>query len=245
MSFPPYYAGAPVPPIPATQVAFGGTDQRLTSNAGLTFDGTTLLSPVVQASTDYTDGAMTVGSIGQSSTSKTIRATDSIGDAEIRRVINPTVVDGTTITAAVETALYSTAITIPASSVLATRVLKFEYFGVISTAVATPGTLTFKINLGSRVVATVVTPILVTSLTNSTFTLSGYLVCRTAGATGTFQAFAQFVVDSETTGLPIIFDRGIGRDVVVDTTTTMDFSTTATFSATGNSITSVNRMLEI
>lgn len=242
----------PQPSVPSTQVAYGNAGSAITSSPALTFDGTNLnvtgagaVVDSLTSTTDYVAGTALEGDIGYSSTDKNWESADAVGSAAFRRLLNAEVADGTTITAAAETSLYSSTVPVPGNSLTPGRTVRFEYFGILSTAVAAPGTLTFKVKLGSTVIATVTTPTLVTSLSSNGFSLTGYLVCRTAGAGGTFEGNAVFSVVSETTGLPVITDRGLGHNVSVDTTASIPFGVTATFSATGNSITARSRVIEI
>lgn len=242
----------PQPTVPSTQLAYGSSGNSITSSPIITFDGTNLnvtgggsVVDTLTTTTDYVAANALEGDYGYSSADINWEAKDKIGNALLRRVILPDVADGSTITSTSETPFYSSAIPIAANAFAAGRLLRFEYFGILSTAIAAPGTLTLKVKLGTAVVATVVTPTLVTSLSSTAFTLSGWAVCRTVGSGGTFEALATFAVISETTGLPIVTDRGLGHNVTVDTTGSCDFSVTATFSATGNSITARSRILEI
>lgn len=237
-------ASQPIPQIPNTRIPYGNSSQVITSDANLTYDGTKVTAPSFAGSTDYTDNAMTAGSIGYSSTSKTHRDTDAIGDGAIRKALDVQIVDGTTITGTSETALYSSPYSISANSITARRMLEFDYWGIVSSAVAAPGTITIKIKLSSTVVITITSPTLPTSLSNATWRLVGRLICRTVGASGTFEGIGQFDIGNETLGVASVFDQGTAHDVVVDTTSTMNLSTTVTFSATGNSITARSRIIE-
>lgn len=243
----PNFSNPPVPTIGVGQLAFGSSSQTLTSDVNGQYSAATgfVTSNGFTATNDFVSANAIAGDIGYNSSAKAYYVCNASGSGQIRNIINSEIVDGTTITAAAETALYSSAALLPANSIYPGRVIRFEYFGILSTAIAAPGTLTFKVKLGSVVIATVTSPTLVTSLASNAFNLSGRIVCRTVGASGTFEGFADFTVYSETTGLPIITDRGLGHNIVVDTTSAMDLSVTSTFSATGNSITARSRIVEV
>jgi len=237
----------PIPNIPSGQTVFGSSTGSLTSDVNGQYSASTgfFTANGFTSTNDYVPANAIAGDMGYSSSTKTWNASEATGSGQLRKIINSEIADGTTITSTSETSFYSSAVSLPANSLYAARMLQFQYFGIISTAAAAPGTLTLKVKLGSTIVATITTPTLVTSLSSNAFEIRGRLICRTSGSSGTFEGFAEFSVDSETTGLPIIVDRGIGHNVTVDTTGACDFSLTSTFSATGNSITARSRVVEI
>jgi len=232
------------------RVLLSGTNV-FADNSGLVFTGSELdvtggvVATSVTTTNDYVVANAVPGDIGYSSATKTWRSYDGIGDGALRKVYNADVTDGTTVSNTAETSLYSSAVTIGANAVYAGRVIRFDYFGIISTAASSPGTLTIKVKAASTLLITITTPTLPTSLSNVTWRLNGYLVCRTSGASGTMEGYGAFTIGNETTGAAAIFDQGLAHNITVDTSGSMNFSVTATFSASGNSITARSRVVEV
>lgn len=247
MSFPSTYAGAPTPIIPSTRVPFGNTNNLLTSASNFYYVTDTLTVPIINLSSAYTDNGMTTGSVGYSTTTKVLRATDEIGDGALRKVIDPSIVDGTLINTTTETAFYSTSIPIPANSVIAKRVLKEVLYGIISSAAVPTGTLTIRVKLGSVTILTLVTPALLGALANSPWTLDLGLVCQTSGASGTFSGYGRFQTVNAATGASF-GSMAVAHNVSVDTTSAINLTVTAQLSSTdtaANSLTAYGRVVEV
>lgn len=101
--------------------------------------------------------------------------------------------DGTAVTAAATESIMTPAIfTLPANYLYPGRMLKWTLFGRQSTAITTPGTITFKLSysatgLGAVTMATSgsFAPDPTAAATNLTFMVEWWTVCRSSGTAGT------------------------------------------------------------
>lgn len=107
-------------------------------------------------------------------------------------IYNPTQADGTAVTASGTETIMLPIFTLPANYLYAGRALKWTVFGRQSTAITTPGTITFKESYSASGVGsvTVVTsgafaPDPTAAATNLTFMLEIWTWCRAVGTSGT------------------------------------------------------------
>lgn len=103
--------------------------------------------------------------------------------------------DGTAITSASETILLPD-FSIPASYLTVGKVLKYTIMGRQSTAVTTPGTITFRLRWGGVAGVAVITsgafaPNTAAVATNLTWMLEYWMQCRSVGAAGTAMGFGR------------------------------------------------------
>lgn len=137
-------------------------------------------------------------------------------------------------------------LTIPANWFTATgTVMEVCSSGILTTAVAAPGTVQFKLKFGSTVVAQTAAFTPVTSLATAPYEVCSRLTARTVGGTGTIMATNTLPVIGTAPGVGAILvgmtNPTPGTAVTVDTTATQVLDLTVTFSANAtNSITGTN-----
>lgn len=110
-------------------------------------------------------------------------------------VIYTPINDGTAITAAAETILVPD-FNIPASYLTVGKVLKYTLMGRQSTAITTPGTITFRLRWGGVAGVAVVTsgafaPDPTAAATNLTWMSEWWMQCRSVGATGSVMGWGR------------------------------------------------------
>lgn len=168
-------------------------------------------------------------------------------------VIGVTVVDGTAVTAAAE-AIIVPDFTIPASYMQQGRIIRARLWGKSSTVITTPGTLQVRVRWGG--VAGVLladsgalTQRTASAATNETWSLEFDIICRSAGATGTFVSFGKMSRGNKanaatTDATPDLLPVSGAAAVTVDTTTAKALSVTFTPSVGTGSHTCMGYQLE-
>lgn len=133
---------------------------------------------------------------------------------------------GPTLTAAAE-ALGVTDVSIPAGYMYPGRLLRLVVTGKASNAVTTPGLITVRVRWGGLAGVVLVTSGALTqnvaAQTDKTWTAEVYIMCLTAGATGTFLAWGVAVRGNKANaaasdGTPDMLPAGSNAAVTVDTT---------------------------
>jgi len=156
--------------------------------------------------------------------------------------------DGTQISNSTSETIICPDFSIPAYYMQPGRTLRIFATGVMSNVVTTPGTLTMRVRWGgvggTLLCATAAQGLDTTARTNSAWLLEAWIVCRTAGATGTFMnggIFMGNVLSSTASNLLPALMGSAGAPlasanaaVTVDTTTAKLLSVTAQFSVSTN-----------
>ena len=155
------------------------------------------------------------------------------------------IADGTQVSNTVTETIVCPDFSIPAFYMAPYKVLYIWAFGVCSNVVTTPGTLIMRVRwggvAGTVLLATSAQGMDTTARTNALWNMEAKLICRTAGATGTFMSggiYAQYNVLSSTAAnlLPGLMGSAGNPNasgnaaVTVDTTTAKLLSLTAQFS---------------
>jgi hypothetical protein len=156
-----------------------------------------------------------------------------------------TIADGTQISNTVTETIICPDFSIPAFYMAPYKVQYFYAFGVNSNVVTTPGTLTMRVRWGGvggvALLQSAAQGLDTTARTNALWRMDGYIICRTAGATGSFMnsgIMEQINILSATAanllpamlgsaGAPLASGNAA---VTVDTTTAKLLSLTAQFS---------------
>ncbi len=170
-----------------------------------------------------------------------------------------TLADGTAVTAAAETIMFPI-FTLPANYLYPGRVLKWTVFGQQSTAITTPGTITFKLaysatGLGAVVMATsgAFAPDPTAAATSLTFMLEWWTQCRSSGTAGTGLSFGriEWTDYDDATTATIVGNLGMRMAPVatpavatIDTTVARSLNPTYTHSLTTASMTALWAYLE-
>jgi hypothetical protein len=109
-----------------------------------------------------------------------------------QELIDTIVVDGTAISNSTTETIIAPDFNLPAYYMAPGRVLQVSAFGVNSNVVTNPGTLTFRVRwggvAGTVLLATGALGLDTAAHTNALWMLTATIVCRTAGATGTFMS---------------------------------------------------------
>ena len=172
------------------------------------------------------------------------------------------VADGTQISNSTTETIVCPDFNIPAYYMAPGRVLRITAFGVNSNVVTTPGTLTMRVRwggvAGTVLLASAAQGLDTTARTNALWRLEAFIVCRTAGATGTFMSGGQMwninlLSSTAANLLPALFGSAGAplasgnAAVTVDTTTAKLLSVTAQFSVNTNptNLTCQQRIIEI
>lgn len=159
--------------------------------------------------------------------------------------------DAAAVTGTTETILVPN-ITLPANYMYPGRVLKARLAGKISNIVTTPGTITLQARWGGVAGASLATSGVISqnivAQTDDSWEAEFYIVCRTAGAAGSFltsgKAFFGNAIAANAGQvflIPASANAAVGS---LDTTAATALSFTAKFSLTGNSITALSYTLE-
>jgi hypothetical protein len=113
-------------------------------------------------------------------------------------LIDTIVVDGAQIANTVTETIICPDFNLPAYYMAPGRTLQLRAFGVNSNVAGTPGTLTFRVRwggvAGTVLLATAALGLDTAAHTNALWSLNAIIVCRTAGATGTFVSSGQVEV---------------------------------------------------
>lgn len=136
--------------------------------------------------------------------------------------------------------------TIPGGVALAGTLFRLKGGGVFSTLVVNPGNLTVKIKLGSVAIATVVISNLLANATNNAFDFEGILVCRSAGASGSYVATGFITYDTGVLVRGTAALNNAGAATTIDTTAdqTIDVSVQWATASTSNTLTTVVATIE-
>lgn len=170
--------------------------------------------------------------------------------------------DGTQISNSTAEAIVCPDFSIPAYYMQPSKTLRIEAWGVCSNVITTPGTLTYRVRwggvAGTVLLASAALGLDTTARTNALWRLKAYIVCRTAGATGTFLSggsIDQYNVLSSTAAnlLPGLLGSAGAPNasgnaaVTVDTTTAKLLSITAQFSVSTSptNLTCLGRVIEV
>jgi hypothetical protein len=153
-----------------------------------------------------------------------------------------------------ETSLIGTGVgskTLPASFFVAGKVIRIRGGGIYSSLGSSPGTITFKIKLGSTVIASqVLTPTV--SMASSAFQFDLRLTCRSAGGSGTIMPEGRLELATYTgatgSGSRTKVDmNNLSAAVTVDTTISQVLDLTATWAtaSASNTITGATANVEV
>jgi hypothetical protein len=150
---------------------------------------------------------------------------------------------------------------IPAYYMAPGRTMRIWAYGVMSNVVTTPGTLIMAIRWGGVggvvLVQSAAQGLDTTARTNALWALQAYIVCRTSGATGTFEGggimFGNVLSTAATNLLPALLGSAGtplasgNAAVTVDTTTAKLLSVTAKFSVATSptNLTAQQRIIEV
>jgi hypothetical protein len=154
-------------------------------------------------------------------------------------LLDSIIADGTQISNTTTETIACPDFSIPAFYMAPGRTLRLEAFGVVSNVVTTPGTLTFRLRwggvAGTILVASAALALDTTAHTNFGWYLKMLVVCRTAGASGTFMTGGHVQLGDTLTStaanlLPTVLPASANANVTVDTTTAKLLSLTAQFS---------------
>lgn len=121
---------------------------------------------------------------------------------------------------------------IPESVATSGTLFRLKGGGIFSTLI-TPGNLTIKIKLGSTVIASVVISNLLANASNNAFDFEGILICRSAGASGSYVATGFITYDTGVLVRGTAALNNTGAAVTVDTTVAQAIDVTVQW-ATGN-----------
>jgi hypothetical protein len=166
------------------------------------------------------------------------------------------IADGTAVTAAAET-IVCPDFNIPAFYMAPGRVLRIWAAGIISTVVTTPGTGVWRVRWGGvggvQLLATAAQNFNTAVQTSVGWNITAFIVCRTAGATGTFMSSGQLetfdILDTTSANLKasVMGSAGTGSNaaVTVDTTVAKLLSVTFTQTLTTGSLTCQQRIIEV
>ena len=172
------------------------------------------------------------------------------------------VADGTQISNTVSETIVCPDFNIPAYYMVPGRTLYVYAAGVMSNVVTTPGTATFRVRwggvAGTVLLASAAQGLDTTAHTNALWNLEAWIVCRTAGASGTFMSSGTlrlFNLLSSTAAnlLPAVLGSAGtpgssgNTTVTVDTTAAKLLSVTCTFSVSTNptNLTCQQRILKV
>jgi hypothetical protein len=154
-------------------------------------------------------------------------------------LLDAIIADGTQISNSTTETIVCPDFSIPARHSAPGRMYQIEAFGVLSNVVTTPGTVTFRVRWGgvsgTVLVASAALALDTTAHTNFGWYLKVSIVCRSAGATGTFMTgghvqLGDTLVSTAANLLPTVLPASGNAAVTVDTTTAKDLSLTAQFS---------------
>lgn len=102
------------------------------------------------------------------------------------------IADGTQISNSTVETIVAPDVNVPAYAMTPGRILRIWAYGVMSNVATTPGTLIMRVRTGgvggTLLLASGAQGLDTTARTNSAWCLSAWVVCRTAGATGTFMS---------------------------------------------------------
>jgi hypothetical protein len=158
-------------------------------------------------------------------------------------LLDSIIADGTQISNSASETIVCPDFSIPAFYMAPGRTLRIFSAGLVSNVVTTPGTLTYRLRWGgvggTALAASAALALDTTAHTNFGWTLQLYVVCRTAGATGTFLTSGNVWLGDTLTStaanlLPAIMPASGNAAVTVDTTTAKLLSLTAQFSVSTN-----------
>lgn len=177
-------------------------------------------------------------------------------------LLDTIIADGTQISNSTTETIICPDFNIPAYYMAPGRTLRIYAAGVMSNVVTTPGTLILRLRwggvAGTVLLASAAQGLDTTARTNALWSMTAYVVCRTAGATGTFMSFGlmqQINVLSSTAanllpamlgsaGTPLASGNAA---VTIDSTTAKALSLTAQFSVATSptNITCQQRIIEV
>lgn len=169
--------------------------------------------------------------------------------------------DGAQISNSTAEAIVCPDFSIPAYYMVPGRTLEIWASGVMSNVVTTPGTLIVRVRwggvAGTVLLASAAQGLDTTARTNSLWALQAFIICRSAGATGTFMSGGMFwgnVLSSSAANLLPALLGSAGAPlasgnvaVTVDTTTAKLLSVTAQFSVATSptNLTCQNRIIKV
>lgn len=168
-----------------------------------------------------------------------------------QEVVFTSLADSTAVTGTSE-AIVVPDITLPANYMYPGRILKARIAGKISNVITTPGTVTLRARWGGiggtvLAVSDAISQNIIMQ-TDDSWEVEFYIVCRTAGATGSFLTSGKAVLGNIVAAsagqvqlIPSASNAAVGS---LDTTAATALSFTAKFSASGNSVTAQSYILE-
>ena len=175
--------------------------------------------------------------------------------------LDSTVADGTQISNSASETIACPDFNIPAYYMSPVKTLELWAFGVMSNVVTTPGTLIMRLRwggvAGTVLLASAAQGLDTTARTNSLWAVHAYIVCRTAGATGTFMSGGIMWGNVLSTAAANLLPALLGSAgaplasgnaaVTVDTTAAKLLSLTAQFSVATNptNLTTQQRILRV
>lgn len=169
--------------------------------------------------------------------------------------VDAILVDGTTLSNSVSEALICPDFNIPAYFMVPGRRLRVTVWWECSNVVTTPGTLTVRLRwgglAGTIICATGAMSMNTTARTNFTGKILYDIVCRTAGATGTFSTHGECVMNNTignvTSFLTTLAPQSGTSVVTVDTTSDKLLSVTGQFSVSTSptNLTVQDRIIEV
>lgn len=141
----------------------------------------------------------------------------------------------------------SGSLTLPANYLTVGRMIRFSIRGLYSTPTLSLGNIAIKIKLGGTTLATGTANALAATATNIGFVGEVLITCRTTGASGTVIIMGGLVYGVGGNLAPLALDINNGTSTTtLDTTGTLTFDCTVTWSnnTAGNSVSSLNCLLE-
>lgn len=138
-------------------------------------------------------------------------------------------------------------LTLPANYLSVGKTIRFSVRGLYSTPAVSVGNILVKIKLGSVTLASATANALVAVASNLGFSGEGFITCRTVGASGTviMMGGLEYGVGNNLAPLFLAINNGSSTSTV-DTTGTLVFDCSITWSnnTAGNSVSSLNCLLE-
>ena len=184
-----------------------------------------------------------------------------MGSQNWLETLDTTIADGTQISNSTAEAIICPDFSIPAFYMAPGRTLRIWASGVMSNVVTTPGTLIMRLRwggvAGTILWASAAQGLDTTARTNSHWALQGYIVCRSAGATGTFLSagilWGNVLSSTAANLLPALMGSAgaplasANVAVTVDTTASKLLSLTAQFSVSTSptNLTCQQRVIEV
>lgn len=141
----------------------------------------------------------------------------------------------------------SGSLTIPANYLTAGKILRFSVRGLYSTPTLNVGSILIKIKLGGTTLASGTANALISTSTNLGFAGEALITCQTIGSGGTVIIMGELDYATGNNLAPLVLAINNGTSTsTINTITTNTFDCTVTWSnnTTGNSVSSLNCLLE-